>query len=118
MRTFRDQLVSAVVYCYILGSLSNHDERDDDDVKYARRDWDENVAFGGKMKHGQIFTSDEEFVILVTFEPKKDPGFSFPCEANPEFDFDENAVFANPVPPFSPFSPFSMVYTNILIDYS
>ena len=33
-----------------LGSLSNHDERDDDDVKYARRDWDENVAFGGKMK--------------------------------------------------------------------
>ena len=26
----------------------NHDERDDDDVKYARRDWDENVTFGGK----------------------------------------------------------------------
>lgn len=60
----------------------------------------------------QIFISDEEFVILVTFEPKKDPGFSFPCEANPEFDFDENAVFAKPVPLFS------MVYTNILIDYS
>ena len=33
-----------------IGSLSNHDERDDDDVKYARRDWDENVAFSGKMK--------------------------------------------------------------------
>ena len=33
-----------------IGSLSNHDERDDDDVKYARRDWDEKVAFGGKMK--------------------------------------------------------------------
>ena len=33
-----------------LGSLSNNDERDDDDVKYARRDWNENVAFGGKMK--------------------------------------------------------------------
>ena len=27
----------------------------------------------------------------MIFEPKKDPGFSFPCEANPEFDFDENA---------------------------
>ena len=34
----------------LVGSLSNHDERDDDDVKYARRDWDENVVFGGKMK--------------------------------------------------------------------
>ena len=33
-----------------LGSLSNHNERADDDVKCARRDWDENVAFGGKMK--------------------------------------------------------------------
>ena len=33
----------------LLGSLSNHDERDDDDVKYARRDWDKNVAFGGTM---------------------------------------------------------------------
>ena len=33
-----------------IGSLRNHDERDDDNVKYARRDWDENVAFGGKMK--------------------------------------------------------------------
>ena len=33
-----------------LGSLSNHDVRDDDDVKFARRDWDENVAFGGKTK--------------------------------------------------------------------
>ena len=43
------------------------------------------------LSHGQIFIGDEEFVILVTFEPKKDPGFSFPCEANPEFDFDENA---------------------------
>ena len=29
-------------------SLSNQDERDDDGVKYARRDWDENVAFGAK----------------------------------------------------------------------
>ena len=64
------------------------------------------------LSHGQIFISDEEFVILVTFEPQKDPGFSFPCEANPEFDFDENAVFTKPVPLFS------MVYTNILIDYS
>ena len=43
------------------------------------------------LSHGQIFIGDEEFVILVTFEPKKDPGFSFPYEANPEFDFDENA---------------------------
>ena len=34
----------------VIGSLSNHDERYDDDVKYAQRDWDENVAFGGKMK--------------------------------------------------------------------
>ena len=34
----------------LLGSLSNHDEGDDDDVKYARREWDENVAFGSKMK--------------------------------------------------------------------
>ena len=33
-----------------IGRLSNHDESDDDDVKYARRDWDENVIFGGKMK--------------------------------------------------------------------
>ena len=62
----------------------------------------------------------------MTFEPKKDPGFSFPYEANPEFDFDENAEskgsrqiteymverFAKPVPLFR------MVYTNILIDYS
>ena len=31
--------------------ISNHwDQGDDDDVKYARRDWDENFAFGGKMK--------------------------------------------------------------------
>ena len=29
-------------------SLSNQDERDDDGVKYARRDLDENVAFGAK----------------------------------------------------------------------
>ena len=43
------------------------------------------------LSHGQIFIGDEEFVILVTFEPKKDPGFSFPYEANPEFDFAENA---------------------------
>jgi len=34
----------------LLGSLSNHDERDDDDVKWARKDWDENVVFEGKMK--------------------------------------------------------------------
>ena len=27
----------------------------------------------------------------VTFEPKKDPGFSFPNEANPEFDFEDKA---------------------------
>ena len=47
--------------------------------------------FAPYLSHGQIFIGDEEFVILVTFEPKKDPGFSFPCEANPEFDFDENA---------------------------
>ena len=50
----------------------------------------------------------------MTFAPKKDPGFSFPCEANPEFDFHENAEsasrkiteymverFAKPVPLFS-----------------
>jgi len=34
----------------LIGSLSNHDERDDDDVKWARKDWDENVVFEGKMK--------------------------------------------------------------------
>ena len=28
----------------------------------------------------------------MTFEPKKDPGFSFPCEANPEFDFDNGGA--------------------------
>ena len=39
------------------------------------------------LSHGQTFTGDEEFVILVTLEP----GFSFPYEANPEFEFDENA---------------------------
>ena len=33
-----------------LGNLSNHDERDDDDLKYARRDWDEDVVFVGKLK--------------------------------------------------------------------
>ena len=33
-----------------IGSLSNHDERDDDDVKYARRDWDENVVLVCKIK--------------------------------------------------------------------
>ena len=85
----------------VIGSLSNHDGRDDDDVKYARRDWDE-VAFSGKMKHKQrgcsrtttkeflsdslriwrghrlfhlshrqSFISDEEFVILVAFRAKK-----------------------------------------------
>ena len=39
------------------------------------------------IRHGQIFIGDEEleFVILVTFEPKKDPGFSFPYETNQEF---------------------------------
>ena len=61
----------------------------------------------------------------MTFEPKKDPGILFPCEANPEFDFDKNEEsrvsrqiteymverYAKPVPLFS------MVYTNILIDY-
>ena len=31
-----------------LGSLSNHDERDDD-VKYVQRGWDENVIFVSKM---------------------------------------------------------------------
>ena len=103
---------------YDKGLFGNHDERDDDDVKYARRDWDENATFGGKMKlssedaqgrrlknffqirsvssqwtslihlsYGQSIIGDEEFVILVTLEP----GFSFPYEANPEFDFDENA---------------------------
>ena len=41
--------------------------------------------------HGQIFIGEEDFVILVAFEPKNDPGFSFPHEANPEVDFDENA---------------------------
>ena len=48
-----------------IGSLSNHDERDDDDdVKYAQRDWDENVAFGGKMKlkqRGCSRTTTKEF---------------------------------------------------------
>ena len=41
--------VNIAVESKTIGSLSNHDERDDD-VKYARRDWDENVAFGRKMK--------------------------------------------------------------------
>ena len=40
--------------------------------------------------HGQIFIGDEDFVILVKKKKKKDPGFSFPYEAKPEFDFDEN----------------------------
>ena len=80
-----------------IGNLSNHDERDDDDLKYARRDWDEDVVFVGKIKlkqrgcsrttmlrfapylawtslihlsHGQSFIGDEELVILVTLEPK------------------------------------------------
>ena len=54
----------AVEY-HIIGSLSNHDERDDDDVKHARRDWDENVAFGGKMKlkqRGCSKTTTKEFL--------------------------------------------------------
>ena len=42
------------------------------------------------VSHGQSFIGDEEFVILVTLEPKNS-GFSFAQEANPEFDFDENA---------------------------
>ena len=29
------------------------------------------------LSHGQIFISDEEFVILVTFEPKKIQAFRF-----------------------------------------
>ena len=81
-----------------LGSLSNHDERDDDDVKYARRDWDENVRMLKDddqrisirfapylawtslihLSHGQSF-------ILVAFNRAKKRstwGFSFPYEAN------------------------------------
>ena len=57
----------------------------------------------------------------MTFEPKKDPGFSFPCEANPEFDFGENAEserFAKLQKFAKPVALFSVVYTNILIDYS
>ena len=42
--------MTKVVNHITIGSLSNHDERDDDDVKYALRDWDENIAFGGKIK--------------------------------------------------------------------
>ena len=45
-----DFIALEIMESELVGSLSNHDERDDDDVKYARRDWDENVAFGGKMK--------------------------------------------------------------------
>ena len=29
---------------------SSDGERHDDDVKYARRDWNDNIVFGGKMK--------------------------------------------------------------------
>ena len=36
------------------------------------------------------FIGDEELVILVTLEPKQNPGFSFPYDSNPKFDFDEN----------------------------
>ena len=43
------------------------------------------------MLNGQSFIGDEEFVFLVALEPKQDPGFSCPYEANAEFDFDENA---------------------------
>ena len=142
----------------VIGSLSNHDERDHDDVKYARRDWDE-VAFSSKMKHKQrgcSRTTTKEFlsdslriwrghrlfisviarVLLATrsllfwwhLEPKN-PGFSFPYEANPEFDFDKNV--SQSVSPDSMYRIhgyverftklvllFRMVYTNILIDYS
>ena len=42
------------------------------------------------LSRGKSFIGDEEFVILVTLEPKNS-GFSFAQEANPEFDFDENA---------------------------
>ena len=42
------------------------------------------------LSRGKSFIGDEEFVILVAFRAKKNPGFSFPYEANQEFDFDEN----------------------------
>ena len=42
--------VNSIPVTVRIRSLSNQDERDDDGVKYARRDWDENVAFGGEMK--------------------------------------------------------------------
>ena len=55
----------------------------------------------------------------MTFEAKKDPSVSVPCEANPDAESERRQIteymierFAKPVPLFS------MVYTNILIDYS
>ena len=78
------------------------------------------------LSHGQIFISDEEFVVLVTFEPKKIQAFRFPYEAKthnltlmrtPSQSVSSNYKiyverFAKPVPLFS------TVYINILIDHS
>ena len=63
--TFFMAFYTALVDGLVLGSLINHNERDDDDVKYTRRDWDENVAFGGKMKleqRGCSRTTTNEFL--------------------------------------------------------
>ena len=46
--------------------ISNHDERDDDDLKYARRDWDEDVGFVGKIKLKQRGSS---MTTMLRFAP-------------------------------------------------
>ena len=74
----------AVIFQTLLRELN-------DDVKYARRDWDENVRMLKDddqrisirfapylawtslihLSHGQSFIGDEEFVILVAFNRAK-----------------------------------------------
>ena len=66
------------------------------------------------LSHGQIFISDEEFVILVTLEPKKKiQTFRFLAKLTQNLTLMRTpCLIAMPVPLSS------MVYTNILIDYS
>ena len=49
----------------ILGSLSNHDEREDDDVKQSRRVCNEDVVFGEKIKLKQLLKDDDDVGIVV-----------------------------------------------------
>ena len=43
----------------VIGNLSNHDERDDDDGKYSRRVWNEDGVSGEKMKLKQLLKDDD-----------------------------------------------------------